>query len=726
MTYLLLQTFLLLLSAYFFGAFVACLVKRTLMATQALQPRAAAVPVKAAQPAPVRAARPVPVVLKPRKYEPIQPRIDILPRPEPRPAPAALDTERWERTLAYAQLPDTTPRKPIIEIRPMSLPPVTARGPGADKQINAKPAVQPATPPKPVSSPQAAAPPVAPTPSAPTPAVSKAPPAAPVPPSPVLAASQPRIVPVPPPAPAGAPPSAGSVLPVASKPVAAPAPAPTPAAQPKPAAVTAPPPPQNPPSTGTEATAQPTVAAGADDFLRIRAIDEVIAGKLHGLGVKSFEDIARWSPSDVTRLDQVLGLSGRVDREQWVEQAQILAKGGETYYSRNRAAALAQQAKATSAAVPTQLSASGPSPTPVPVQPPAAQPSATPQIDAPPAGATPVAVTPATPPSPNPAPASTPAPPAAPTPPAPVADAPARPVSTPPPTLPRLEPMPPRPLEERVAGGPVPAMASAAAAAAAAASALTGRGGPPAAPSTSASPSPVSTPSPSPVSPPPAAPPVVAQPATAPPAGGPPPLAAQPNPTTAAPPQATAQQSLANQQPASAPTASAALSQRTPAEMAAAAAAAFAAASASVTRGIRPIEPLSPLSKVDPRISRPARLVDAIKEQEGKEPGRPAPKPSGEFDGLLSGKAPAASDDLKRIRGVGVLIEKRLNALGVWTYEQIARWTASDVEKVSEQLDFKGRIERENWIEQARILASGGQTEFSRRVDKGEVDSSKA
>jgi hypothetical protein len=40
-------------------------------------------------------------------------------------------------------------------------------------------------------------------------------------------------------------------------------------------------------------------------------------------------------------------------------------------------------------------------------------------------------------------------------------------------------------------------------------------------------------------------------------------------------------------------------------------------------------------------------------------------------------------------------------------------------------LDFKGRIERENWVEQARILASGGFTEFSRRVDRGEVDSSK-
>ena len=78
--------------------------------------------------------------------------------------------------------------------------------------------------------------------------------------------------------------------------------------------------------------------------------------------------------------------------------------------------------------------------------------------------------------------------------------------------------------------------------------------------------------------------------------------------------------------------------------------------------------------------------------------------------------------DLKRIRGIGVLIEKRLNAMQIATYEQIANWTAEDIERVSRTLDFKGRIERENWVEQARILASGGATEFSRRLDRGDVE----
>ena len=87
----------------------------------------------------------------------------------------------------------------------------------------------------------------------------------------------------------------------------------------------------------------------------------------------------------------------------------------------------------------------------------------------------------------------------------------------------------------------------------------------------------------------------------------------------------------------------------------------------------------------------------------GEEGARAAP-PSGE------------TDDLKRIRGIGVLIEKKLNSLGILTYEQVANWTGADIDRISNILDFKGRIERENWIEQARILATGGQTEFSRRA----------
>jgi len=92
---------------------------------------------------------------------------------------------------------------------------------------------------------------------------------------------------------------------------------------------------------------------------------------------------------------------------------------------------------------------------------------------------------------------------------------------------------------------------------------------------------------------------------------------------------------------------------------------------------------------------------------------------------LRAGPAAGQFDDLKRIRGVGVLIEKKLNSLGVASYEQIANWTGADIDRINQILDFKGRIERENWVEQARILASGGYTEFSRRADRGEVETSR-
>ena len=111
---------------------------------------------------------------------------------------------------------------------------------------------------------------------------------------------------------------------------------------------------------------------------------------------------------------------------------------------------------------------------------------------------------------------------------------------------------------------------------------------------------------------------------------------------------------------------------------------------------------------------------------------RPAPSPASSAveDEPASGSAKvvrsAEVDDLKRIRGIGVLIEKRLNSIGVVSYGQIADWTHDDIGRVSSTLDFQGRIERENWVEQARILAAGGDTEFSRRVKLGEVETPKA
>lgn len=82
------------------------------------------------------------------------------------------------------------------------------------------------------------------------------------------------------------------------------------------------------------------------------------------------------------------------------------------------------------------------------------------------------------------------------------------------------------------------------------------------------------------------------------------------------------------------------------------------------------------------------------------------------------------ADDLKRIKGIGKQNEQRLNALGIWHFSQIAEWTSDQVSWVGSYLSFVGRIERENWVEQAKILAHGKETEFSKRVDAGEVPTS--
>ncbi|MEM7768447.1 MAG: NADH-quinone oxidoreductase subunit NuoE [Pseudomonadota bacterium] len=84
-----------------------------------------------------------------------------------------------------------------------------------------------------------------------------------------------------------------------------------------------------------------------------------------------------------------------------------------------------------------------------------------------------------------------------------------------------------------------------------------------------------------------------------------------------------------------------------------------------------------------------------------------------------------AHDDLKRIKGVGPKNEDQLNALGIFTFAQIAAWTDANIDWVEGYLSFPGRIGREDWIGQAGLLASGAETEFSKRVDAGEVDSSK-
>lgn len=67
----------------------------------------------------------------------------------------------------------------------------------------------------------------------------------------------------------------------------------------------------------------------------------------------------------------------------------------------------------------------------------------------------------------------------------------------------------------------------------------------------------------------------------------------------------------------------------------------------------------------------------------------------------------AAADDLTRINGIGPIIRDQLVERGITTFAQIAAFTAEDIDRVNEDLSFPGRIEREDWVEQAKALVDG-------------------
>lgn len=90
---------------------------------------------------------------------------------------------------------------------------------------------------------------------------------------------------------------------------------------------------------------------------------------------------------------------------------------------------------------------------------------------------------------------------------------------------------------------------------------------------------------------------------------------------------------------------------------------------------------------------------------------------------VLKGARDGKADNLKLLKGVGPKLEQTLNELGFFHFDQVAAWTEAQVAWVDARLTFKGRIERDGWIEQAKKLAAGEETEFAKRAkDDGTYD----
>jgi NADH-quinone oxidoreductase subunit E len=108
----------------------------------------------------------------------------------------------------------------------------------------------------------------------------------------------------------------------------------------------------------------------------------------------------------------------------------------------------------------------------------------------------------------------------------------------------------------------------------------------------------------------------------------------------------------------------------------------------------------------------------------------PVPAPAAEAPASTADDAPeflsaardGGPDDLKQIKGVGPKLEKTLHGMGIFHFDQIAIWGPKEQAWIDDNLEgFKGRATRDNWVEQAKTLAAGGETEFSKKVDKGGV-----
>jgi predicted flap endonuclease-1-like 5' DNA nuclease len=91
----------------------------------------------------------------------------------------------------------------------------------------------------------------------------------------------------------------------------------------------------------------------------------------------------------------------------------------------------------------------------------------------------------------------------------------------------------------------------------------------------------------------------------------------------------------------------------------------------------------------------------------------PAPVPVATAEAVkpvfLTAARSGQADDLKLIKGVGPKLEVMLHGMGVYHFDQIAGWSDAEVAWVDDNLEgFKGRVSRDGWVAQARILAAGG------------------
>jgi predicted flap endonuclease-1-like 5' DNA nuclease len=119
----------------------------------------------------------------------------------------------------------------------------------------------------------------------------------------------------------------------------------------------------------------------------------------------------------------------------------------------------------------------------------------------------------------------------------------------------------------------------------------------------------------------------------------------------------------------------------------------------------------APMPAAEPKPAAQAAAKPAAKAA----PKPKAPKPAGPE--RLKAPRKGKADDLKEIEGIGPAMEKLVNSLGFYHFDQIAKWTDADVAVVdAEMQNFKGRITRDKWVAQAKIIVAEGLEAFRERA----------
>lgn len=119
----------------------------------------------------------------------------------------------------------------------------------------------------------------------------------------------------------------------------------------------------------------------------------------------------------------------------------------------------------------------------------------------------------------------------------------------------------------------------------------------------------------------------------------------------------------------------------------------------------RPVPTAAPALQPTPQPMRQPMLTPTPPPQAEPVP-EPEPVPDMAKPDALKEPRDGLPDDLTRIKGIGTKLQTLCNDLGFWHYDQIANWTAAEIAWVDQNLKgFKGRVTRDNWVEQARALA---------------------